>query len=143
MDAWVVWIILAVVFGYGELHTNGFYLAPFVLGAAVAALFTLTGAGLAVTTIVFLGASLLSLGLLRPVALRHRRMPTAIRTGAAALVGRPALVVERIANAEGVGFVKIGGEIWTARSIDADGEIDAGSMVEVVEIRGATALVME
>jgi len=35
-----------------------------------------------------------------------------------------------------------GGEVWTARSFD-DGEvIDAGEHVEVVEIRGATAMVM-
>ena len=58
-----------------------------------------------------------------------------IRTGAAALVGRPAIVLERIANHEGVGCVKIdGGEVWTARSFDEDEVIDAGERVEVVEI---------
>jgi membrane protein implicated in regulation of membrane protease activity len=52
-------------------------------------------------------------------------------------------VLERIANDEGVGCVKIDGEVWTARSY-ADGEvIDVGQRVEVVEIRGATALVMQ
>ena len=54
----------------------------------------------------------------------------------------PALVLERIANEEGVGCVKIDGEVWTARSYDEDEVIDAGERVEVVEIRGATALVM-
>ena len=55
----------------------------------------------------------------------------------------PAIVLERIANDEGVGCVKIdGGEVWTARSYDEDEVIDAGERVEVVEIRGATALVM-
>jgi len=79
---------------------------------------------------------------LRPVAQRHRRLPPSIRTGAAALVGRKAIVLERIANEEGVGCVKIDGEVWTARSFD-EGEIfDPGEHVEVVEIRGATALVM-
>ena len=82
------------------------------------------------------------LAALRPVARRHRRLPPPIRTGAAALIGRPALVLERIANHEGVGCVKIGGEVWTARSYDDDQVIDAGERVEVVEIRGATALVM-
>ncbi len=79
---------------------------------------------------------------LRPVARRHRRLPPSIRTGAAALIGRPAIVLERIANDEGVGCVKIDGEVWTARSYDEDEVIDAGERVEVVEIRGATALVM-
>jgi membrane protein implicated in regulation of membrane protease activity len=66
-----------------------------------------------------------------------------IRTGTAALVGRRAVVVERIANGEGVGCVKIAGEVWTARSYEEDGVIEAGAQVEVVEIRGATALVLE
>jgi len=80
---------------------------------------------------------------LRPVAYRHRRLPPPIRTGAAALVGHRAMVLERIANGEGVGCVKIdGGEVWTARSFDEDEVIPAGERVEVVEIRGATALVM-
>ena len=53
------------------------------------------------------------------MAHRHRRLPPPIRTGAAALVGRPAMVLERIANDEGVGCVRIdGGEVWTARSFD-------------------------
>jgi len=61
---------------------------------------------------------------------------------AAALVGKHALVLERIANEEGVGCVKIDGEVWTARSYAEDAVIDPGEQVEVVEIRGATALVM-
>ncbi len=51
-------------------------------------------------------------------------------------------MLERIANREGVGCVKIDGEVWTARSYDEDDVIDAGERVEVVEIRGATALVV-
>ncbi len=143
MDAWIVWAILAVVFGFGELHTAGFFLAPFAVGAVLAAVVGLAGVGLLGTTIVFLIASFATLGLLRPLALRHRHVPAALRTGTAALIGRRAVVVERIANDQGIGLVKIGGEVWTARSIEAGGVIDAGTPVEVVEIRGATALVME
>jgi membrane protein implicated in regulation of membrane protease activity len=142
MDAWVIWLIAMVAFGIGEMHTGGFYLAPFALGAALATVVSLVGVGLLLTTIVFLASSAIVFAALRPVAHRHRRMPPQIRTGAAALVGKPALVLERIANREGVGCVKIDGEVWTARSYDEDEVIDAGERVEVVEIRGATALVM-
>ncbi len=101
------------------------------------------GVGALLSAVVFLGGSALVFTTLRPIAQRHRRVPPAIRTGAAALIGRPALVLERIANDEGVGCVKIdGGEVWTARSYDEHEEIAAGERVEVVEIRGATALVM-
>jgi membrane protein implicated in regulation of membrane protease activity len=83
------------------------------------------------------------LAALRPIARSHRRQPALLRTGAAALVGSTGTVVERIANDEGVGCVRIGGEVWTARTY-LDGEvIEAGKRVQVVEIRGATALVAE
>ena len=53
----------------------------------------------------------------------------------------PAIVLERIANDEGVGSVRLDGEVWTARAYDEDQVIEAGTRVQVVEIRGATALV--
>jgi membrane protein implicated in regulation of membrane protease activity len=124
------------------VHTNGFYLAPFALGAVVAAVLSVVGVGGVVSAVAFLAASALVVLLLRPIAMRHRRLPPPTRTGAAALVGQHALVVERIANHEGLGTVKIGGEVWTARSFDEDREIDAGQQVEVIEIKGATALVL-
>jgi membrane protein implicated in regulation of membrane protease activity len=143
MDVWVIWLIAACVLGVGEMHQGGFYLAPFALGAVLAAIVGLLGVGAGLSAIVFVAASALVFATLRPVAQRHRRLPPSIRTGAAALVGRPALVLERIANDEGVGCVKIdGGEVWTARSYDEHEVIPVGERVEVVEIRGATALVM-
>ena len=142
MDLWVIWLIAAGVLGVAEMHQGGFYLAPFALGAGLAAVVSLLGAGAAVSAVVFVAASAIVFATLRPLARRHRQLPPSIRTGAAALVGRPAIVLERIANDEGVGCVRIGGEVWTARSYDDDEVFDAGERVEVVEIRGATALVM-
>ncbi len=142
MDVWVIWLIAACVLGIGEMHQGGFYLAPFALGAALAAVIALIGVGALLSGVVFVGASAIVFATLRPIARRHRRLPPALRTGAAALVGRPAVVLERIANDEGVGCVKIDGEVWTARSYDEHEVIPAGEHVEVVEIRGATALVM-
>ncbi len=142
MGAWILWLLAACALGVGEMHQGGFYLAPFALGAALAAAVSLAGVGVLLATVVFLLASGIVFATLRPVARRHRRMPPSIRTGAAALIGRRAIVLERIANDEGVGCVKIDGEVWTARSFDEDQVFDPGERVEVVEIRGATALVM-
>ena len=142
MDAWIVWLVAACLLGVGEMHQGGFYLAPFALGATLAAIVSLLGVGAALSAVVFLLVSTIVFLTLRPVARRHRRLPPSIRTGAAALIGRPAIVLERIANQEGVGCVKIDGEVWTARSYADDEVIDVGQRIEVVEIRGATALVM-
>lgn len=142
MDSWVAWLVIACVFGVGEVLTNGLFLAPFSAGALLAAVLSLLGAGATVSTVAFFVSALAVLLFLRPLAMRHRRSGPAIRTGAAALVGKPAIVLERIANGEGVGCVKIDGEVWTARSYDEDEVFEPGQRVEVVEIRGATALVM-
>jgi membrane protein implicated in regulation of membrane protease activity len=143
MDPWLIWLIAAVVFGVGEIATLGFFLAPFSGGALVAALVTAAGGGVALGWATFLVISLILLAALRPLARSHRRQPPRLRTGTAALVGRSGMVVERIANDEGVGCVRIDGEVWTARSYDDDDVIEAGKKVQVVEIRGATALVTE
>jgi membrane protein implicated in regulation of membrane protease activity len=141
--SWIIWLVAACGLGLGEMHQGGFYLAPFALGAALAAVVSLLGVGILLSLLVFVLASGIVFATLRPVAQRHRRLPPSIRTGAAALIGRRAVVLERIANDEGVGCVKIdGGEVWTARSYDEDEVIDVGQRVEVIEIRGATALVM-
>jgi membrane protein implicated in regulation of membrane protease activity len=141
MDAWLIWLIAGVFAAVGEILTAGFFLAPFAVGAFGAMLADLAGGGAAIQLIVFAALTLACFGLVRPIAKRHMYTPPQIRTGAAALVGASAIVLDRIANDEGVGSVRIGGEVWTARSYDDDIVFEQGAKVEVVEIRGATALV--
>jgi membrane protein implicated in regulation of membrane protease activity len=143
MDAWVIWILVAVAFGVGEVLTTTFVLAPFSVGALVAALVAAIGGGAVVSWLAFIVVSLLTLWVVRPIARSHMRTPAQLRTGTAALVGRRAIVLERIANDEGVGCVRIDGEVWTARAYDDETVIEAGTPVQVIEIRGATALVSE
>jgi membrane protein implicated in regulation of membrane protease activity len=143
MEEWLVWLILAVIFGIGEIATLGFFLAPFAGGAAVAAVISAAGVPFVGSLAVFLLVSIVLLAALRPLARSHRRMPPQIRTGTAALVGKSATVLERIANNEGVGCVRIDGEVWTARAFMEEETFEAGQRVQVVEIRGATALVTD
>ena len=143
MEDWLLWLILAVVFAVGEIATLGFFLAPFAGGAAVASLVSAIGVPFVGSAAVFLLVSVILLAALRPLARSHRKMPPALRTGTAALVGKSATVIERIANNEGVGCVKIDGDVWTARSFMDDETYEAGTRVQVVEIRGATALVSD
>ena len=142
MDPWALWAIFAVILAIGEMVTMGLFLAPFAGGAAVAAVLAAAGAGAVVEWAAFLVVSVVLLAALRPIAREHQRTKGK-KMGTAALVGQSATVVERIANAEGVGCVKLDGEIWTARAYDDDEVIEPGTRVHVLEIRGATALVSE
>ena len=141
MDAWIWWLIIALIFAAGEIMTLGFFLGPFAIGAAVAMVVSALGAGFVVSGLVFLVASTVCLAAVRPIVRRHLRTPAHLRTNTAALVGRMATVLEPV-SAE-AGSVKIEGEVWSARPFDEDERIEAGARVHVMEIRGATALVSE
>jgi membrane protein implicated in regulation of membrane protease activity len=143
MDAWVLWLIAAVVLAVAEVMNLSFFLFPFAIGAAAAAVIELAGLGTPIAVVVFAVFTAVSFGIVRPIARRHLSTPPQIRTGTAALIGRQAIVLERIANDEGVGCVRLDGEVWTARSYDEDRVIEPGTRVHVMEIRGATALVAD
>lgn len=139
MAAWLVWLIAAVALGVGELLTLTFVLAMFATGAGVAALIAgLGGPGVA-QGVSFAAVSLAGLWLVRPIATRHRDVPT-LRTGAAALVGRRGRTVTDV-SARGGGRVRIGGEEWTAAPYDESVVIPADTPIDVLQIDGATAVV--
>ena len=142
MYAWLLWIGAAGVLGVAEMLTLGLFLAPFALAALVAGALAGLGEGAAVSLAVFAVASLLLMFAVRPLVLVRMRPPVGIRTGTAALVGSRAVVTERIAFPH-TGAVRINGEVWTARVYDEDEVIEPGTIVYVVEIRGAVALITE
>jgi membrane protein implicated in regulation of membrane protease activity len=142
MAAWLAWCIAAVLLAVGEIFTPGlFFLGPVALAAVVSAAAAAVGAAVWIQLVVFVAGSFASLGLLRPIARAHLRMPAAIRTGAAALEGAHALVLVRV-DQDG-GRVRIGGEEWSARAYMPDQVIEPGAQVEVMKIEGATALVYQ
>jgi membrane protein implicated in regulation of membrane protease activity len=143
MDAWVIWLIVAVVFAVAEAINLSFYLFPFAIGAAGAAVVGIAGGEAAIEWITFAVLTAVSFTVVRPIARRHISMPPQLRTGTAALIGRTGIVTERIVNDDGLGKVRIEGEVWTARAYDEDKVIEAGTRVHVLEIKGATALVSD
>jgi membrane protein implicated in regulation of membrane protease activity len=139
--SWLLWLLIAGALAVAEVLTPGMFLAgPLALAALGATVAGAVAGGLA-ALLTFIAASVLSLGLVRPIAKRHLRVPAISRTGTAALPGRKAIVLRAVDAADGL--VRIGGEDWTARPY-VDGEsFAAGTQVQVVEISGATALVAE
>jgi membrane protein implicated in regulation of membrane protease activity len=142
MPAWLIWALAAVLLTVGEILTPGlFFLGPVALAAVAAAVVAAVGLGVVGQLLVFILGSLASVAFLRPIARRHLRMPAALRTGAAALEGAKAVVVQRV-DING-GRVRIGGEEWSARTFLDDQVFEPGTRVEVIKIEGATALVHE
>lgn len=142
MPAWLIWAIVAVGLGVGEILTPGlFFLGPVAVAAIIAAGLAVAGLGAIVQLLAFVVASIASVAVLRPLARSHLHVPPLLRTGTAALVGSKALVLERV-DVNG-GRVRIGGEEWSARAFMEDQVLEPGARVEVVKIEGATALVYQ
>jgi membrane protein implicated in regulation of membrane protease activity len=139
MESWIVWLVLAAVLGVAEIMTTTLAFGLIAVGAVVAGVVGVAGAGLPFQLIAFAVASAAGLGVVRPIAIRHIKQPPLLRTGTSALIGRSAKVVEEVTD-DG-GKVRIGGELWSARPYDESRVIPAGSTVDVFAIEGATALV--
>ena len=140
MDTWVWWIVAAGVLAVVDVLTGGTLILVMIAGGAVAGGVTAAvGATPAVAVGVFALTTVALLALVRPVARRHLRTVRSLRTGVAALVGSEAVVLEVVDGRDG--RIKLGGEIWSARSYDGDSAFEVGQRVHVLEIDGATALV--
>lgn len=139
MDEWLIWLIFAVVLVVAEIFTLTAALGVLGAAAVVTAVFAAVGLPLPVQLLVFIAASTAGVLLIRPVALRHMRQPQLERFGVDALIGKPAFVLREVTALDG--RVRIGGDEWTARAYDETLVIPAGSVVDVMEISGSTALV--
>ena len=139
MGSWIAWLVLAALLGVAEVMTTTLAFGLLAVAAAVAAIVGAVGLSLPFQIGAFAVAAAAGLGVVRPLAVRHIRQPPLLRTGTSALVGRPASVIEEVTAAGG--RVRIGGELWSARSYDDAQVIPAGSTVDVFAIEGATALV--
>ncbi|MEV0156568.1 NfeD family protein [Micromonospora sp. NPDC050686] len=141
MDA-VWWIVLGAVLAVAEIFTTTLFLIMFAVGALAAAGAAALGAPVGVQAIVFAVVSALTVLGVRPVLRRHQL--SAVESGdqafgVEAIEGSTALVLERVDTDHGL--VKIDGELWQARAYDATQVFAPGERAQVVQVRGATALV--
>lgn len=135
----VIWLILAAVLGVAEMLTTTLALGLLAVGALAAALTEAAGGGGLLQLAVFVLVSLAGIVLIRPLALRRLRRRGTLRTGMAALVGQVGYVLAEVTPQ--AGRIRIGGEEWSARPYDEASVIPIGSTVDVLQIKGATALV--
>lgn len=137
----LAWLGLALVLGAVEAATVDFLFLMLAGGALAASVAAALGAPFAVQVVVAVVVALLLIGVVRPVVVRRVHAGDPTLTGTAALVGREARVVETV-TATG-GRIKLGGEVWSARTLDQVDTVSAlpGQTVRVLAIEGATAVV--
>jgi membrane protein implicated in regulation of membrane protease activity len=140
-DQWRwIWIGAAIILGIGELLTAGFFLLPFAVGAAAAAILAFVGVGFPLQLVTFVIISVVFLAVLQRFAKQEQSDGTE-PAGGGRYHGKRAIVTETINRLEGTGSVRLETEQWRATT-DGDEEIPIGEEVIVKEVRG-TRLVVE
>ncbi|NJP68756.1 NfeD family protein [Streptomyces spiramenti] len=140
VDFWVWWLIAAGGFAIPLVLTAMPEFGMLSVGAVAAAAVSGITDNLAVQVVLFCVVSTALILVVRPIARRSREQPPGVSTGVDALKGRSAVVVERVDAHRGQ--VKLAGEVWSARALDGGEIFEPGTQVSIVEIDGATAVVM-
>jgi len=138
MSEWIVWLALMIACIVLEALSMQLFSIWFALGALVALVADLFGAGLTLQIILFLAVTVVSLLATRPLTKRLRKEKEP--TNADRCVGQTVMVLEDIDNVNGTGSIKVEGQIWTARTVDGS-VVPAGDFVRTLEIQGAKLLV--
>ena len=138
---WESWLVLAVVLGGLEMLGLELFLVMLAGGALVGALTAALGGPLALQLGLALVTSVALLGLVRPNIIGKLHSAPRLVTGHESLIGRRATVLKALSG-QAPGRVKVAGEEWTAVPYDEDDQIDIGTLVDVVMIKGATAYVL-
>ena len=134
--AWLIIVAACVII---EASTMGLTTIWFAIGALVAWLINLTGLNLQVQILVFLIVSIVCLVFTRPIAVEKLKVGKS-KTNLDSLIGETAKVETTINNFNNEGYVKLKGQIWSARSND-DEIIERGEAVVVEEIKGVKLIV--
>ncbi|MFD3841766.1 NfeD family protein [Streptomyces sp. NPDC058642] len=141
IDAWVWWLIGAAGLGIPLVVTAMPEFGMLAVGAVAAATTAGLGFDMVVQVLVFAVVSVALIAVVRPIAARHRSQRPQLATGIEALKGKQAVVLERV-DGTGGGRIKLAGEVWSARALDTDRAYEVGQEVDVVDIEGATAIIM-
>jgi membrane protein implicated in regulation of membrane protease activity len=133
MPDWAIWFVVGAALMAGELLVTAAILGPIGLAAFGAGIVAAFDASSEVQIAAFIVFTLLSLVFARPIAKRHLvAPPPEYRTNAPALVGEEALVLHQVDRDSGQ--VKVGGDVWSARSVDPQDVFEPGERVVVESV---------
>lgn len=139
----LVWGTVLLVFGAVSVMRRSLLPLPAAFAAVFAMVALLLGTGVVASCFVFVVVFAIGRWALRPIERAEAEQEPRVRPGLGTIVGMPAIVVERVANEEALGCVRVADELWSARTPEGEPPIEVGARVHVVEMRGSTAIVSD
>lgn len=142
MNLMTIWLIVFVACIVIEIITMGLTTIWFAGGALVAAVGAALGAPLWLQIVLMVLVSLVLLYFTRPIAVKYFNKDR-VKTNVESLVGKQAIVISEIDNLQGIGQVTVGGQEWTARTVEEGITLPVGSVVIIRAISGVKLMVEE
>ena len=136
---WSLWLIAAGVFFIVEMATTGFLVFWLGIGALFAMIISFITDSIIIQTLVFVISSCILIPLTKPLADKFIGKKS-IPTNSYSLINKHGIVTIDINPIEGVGQVKVNGEIWSAKTED-ETTIAKGTEIEVIKIDGVKLIV--
>ncbi|MBR2326169.1 MAG: NfeD family protein [Alistipes sp.] len=134
MEVWHIWVIIALVFVIVEMFTTGFAVMCISFGCLFGAAASALDWDIKYQLLAFAVGTVLAFMTVRPLVYKFfYKKGQEVKTNAEALVGRRAIVTERIEGELNAGRVKVDGDDWKAISLDAE-PIEVGEAVEITAI---------
>lgn len=136
---WQFWLIVAGICLVIEIATVGFLVFWFGIGALFAMITSFFTDNLIIQTVVFILSSTVLLFFTRPFVNKFSPKEK-VKTNAFSIIGKKGIVTQTINPITGEGQVKVGSEVWSAKSL-GDTKIEKGLEVEILDIDGVKAVV--
>lgn len=136
---WSIWLIAAGIFFVVEMATTGFLIFWLAVGSLLAMITSFITDSIIIQTIVFVVSSCILIPLTKPLADKFIAKKT-VPTNSYSLINKRGIVIVDINPIEGVGQVKVNGEIWSAKTEDGS-TIAKDAEIEVLKIDGVKLIV--
>lgn len=142
MNITVFWLIVLIALVAIEITTLGLTTIWFAGGALIAVVVAMLGGPVWLQITLFLLVSSVLLFFTRPIAIKYFNKDR-VRTNAEGMIGKQAIVISEIDNANGIGQVTVNGQEWSARSSEEHRKFTPGDIVTVLAISGVKLIVEE
>lgn len=136
---WSFWLIAAGIFFIIEIATVGFLVFWLGIGALLAMITSFITSNIIIQTIVFVVSSCILIPFTKPLADKFSNKKS-VSTNSYSLIKKHGIVISDINPIEGIGQVKVNGEIWSAKTED-ESIIAEGTEIEVLKIDGVKLIV--
>lgn len=138
---WQFWLIASGIFFIAEIITTGFLIFWLGVSGLLTMCISFFTDNIMIQSTVFVILSAVLILATKPFVKKFvNKKGTTEKTNAFSIIGKTAIVIKDIDSINGIGQIKVDGEVWSAEGINGS-DIEKGTKVEITKIDGVRAIV--